>query len=202
MSKLLISFDLDDTLICYSGQTPREPERVPWVLRRWLGEPLRAGTLELMQALSRDGWTIAVYTTSGRSERRIRNWLRWYGVRPALVVNQSRHVRALCDAGIVHGPTKLPSLFGVDLHVDDSVGVALEGRRFGFRVLVVRPDDPNWSRAVLQAARRVADALQVVHPSDGGGANAHEAFYRALLPAHSAHRRIDVPAGRRWPKAG
>lgn len=165
MLRLLISFDLDDTLICYGGKSPREPERVPWFLRRWLGEPLRAGTLELMQTLSREGWSIAVYTTSGRSERRIRRWLRWYGVRPALVVNQPRHLRALREAGIVHGPTKLPSLFGISLHVDDSEGVALEGRRYGFHVLVVRPDDPGWSRTVLQAARCRVAAAQDAGPS-------------------------------------
>lgn len=36
----IISFDLDDTLICYQPGTPREPNRVPRLLRPWFREPL------------------------------------------------------------------------------------------------------------------------------------------------------------------
>ena len=48
-------------------------------------------------------------------------------------------------------PSKLPPAFGIDLHVDDSEGVRLEGVRHGFRVVVVRPDDQHWTRRVLDA---------------------------------------------------
>jgi hypothetical protein len=40
------------------------------------------------------------------------------------------------------------------MHVDDSDGVRLEGRRHGFRVVVVSPDDADWTRKVLAAAGR------------------------------------------------
>jgi hypothetical protein len=149
----VISFDLDDTLICYQSATPREPVRVPWPLRAWFREPLRAGTAQLMRQLLADGWQVAVYTTSHRSPRYIGWFLRFHGVRVALVVNQRAHERALARAGIVRGPSKLPRLFGIRLHVDDSEGVADEGREFGFDVVVVRPDDPDWTSAVLAAAR-------------------------------------------------
>ena len=38
-----ISFDLDDTLICYQSSVPKEKNRIPWLLRRWLTEPFAAG---------------------------------------------------------------------------------------------------------------------------------------------------------------
>jgi hypothetical protein len=149
----LISFDLDDTLICYHPATPREPVRVPWPLHPWFREPLRAGTADLMRELLADGWKIAVYTTSHRSSRYVAWLLRFHGVRVSLVVNQRAHERALARAGMTRGPSKLPRLFGIRLHVDDSDGVAEEGMEYGFDVVVVRPDDGEWARNVLAAAR-------------------------------------------------
>ncbi len=79
----LISFDLDDTLICYHPATPREPVRVPWPLRPWFREPLRFGTADLMLELISEGWQIAVYTTSRRSPTLVGWFLRFHGVRDA-----------------------------------------------------------------------------------------------------------------------
>jgi hypothetical protein len=151
----LISFDLDDTLICYAASVPRERNPVPWPLRRWFREPVRQGTRQLLRALTSEGWRIAVYTTSGRGIRSVAWLLSMYGTRPAFVVNQRVHQRAVAQAGLSRPPSKLPSLFGIHLHVDDSDGVAEEGRRFGFPVVVVRPDDRDWTGQVLNAARRL-----------------------------------------------
>jgi hypothetical protein len=49
------------------------------------------------------------------------------------------------------GPSKYPPAFGIDLHVDDSEGVAEEGRRHHFGVVVVSPQDPEWTATVLAA---------------------------------------------------
>lgn len=150
---MLISFDLDDTLICYGESVPREPNPVPWPLRYWRREPVRAGTRQLLRTLTAEGWRIAVYTTSFRSPRSIARLLRAYGARPEVIVNQSLHRAAVERAGLRCAPTKLPSLFGIHLHVDDSEGVAEEGRRHGFPVVLVRPDDAQWTKTVLDAAR-------------------------------------------------
>lgn len=48
-------------------------------------------------------------------------------------------------------PSKFPLAFGIDLHIDDSEGVRMEGEAHGFRVLVVRPDDERWTLRVLDA---------------------------------------------------
>ena len=52
----------------------------------------------------------------------------------------------------LRGPSKYPPAFAIDLHVDDSEGVRLEGQRHGFAFVVVSPEDPDWTARVLDAA--------------------------------------------------
>ena len=150
-----ISFDVDDTLICYGPDTPREPNRVPWILRPLFREPLRWGSVSLMRQLVREGWEICIYTTSHRSPAYLRWLLRFHGIRVRTVVNQYGHKRMLAQHGLRARPSKFPRAFGIDLHVDDSEGVAEEGRVFGFQVVVVSPDDRRWTERVIEAARRM-----------------------------------------------
>ncbi len=145
-----ISFDLDDTLICYQPGTPCEP-RPAWYWRLLVPrEPLRAGARELLQTLCARGWELWVYTTSHRSRGSVRRWLRAHGVRVAGVINQDVHDRRLREA--TGRPSKNPRAFGIDLHVDDSDGVRVEGERHDFRVVVVAPGDGDWAEKVLAAA--------------------------------------------------
>jgi hypothetical protein len=143
-----VSFDIDDTLVC-STAVPAEPPLGRW-RRLWYSERLRAGTRALMNELTRRRCEVWLYTTSYRSPRYLRGWFRCLGVPIAGVVNQARHDRVVGRLG----PSKYPPAFGIDLHVDDSEGVALEGRRHGFAVVVVSPDDPEWSARILEAVDR------------------------------------------------
>jgi hypothetical protein len=147
-----ISFDLDDTLICYQPGALYEPNRVPRLVRWWVREPLRLGAVELLRGLAADEHELWVYTTSYRDPFAVRWWLRFHGVRVRYVVNQYRHDRTIGRGG----PSKDPGRFGIDLHVDDSWGVWVEGRRYGFRVLVVHPDDADWVAKVRGAVAAVA----------------------------------------------
>lgn len=153
---MLISFDLDDTLICYDPNVPREPNRVTHGWRWKYREPMRAGTVELLSRLVTSGHTLAVYTTSQRPVRGIRRWFDFYGIPLHLVVNQKSHPQKQVSTGHSpdYFPSKHPDLFGIDLHVDDAEGVAREDQRFGFRVLVVDPSDLDWHRKVLVAVER------------------------------------------------
>lgn len=148
-----ISFDLDDTLICYQPHVPREPPLGVWA--RWLvrDEPLRLGARQLLNELRGDGHEIWIYTTSFRPPASVRWWLRLHGVRIDEVINEQAHERQVRRANCHPAPSKHPRLFGIDLHVDDSLGVKEEGDRFGFRVVVISPDDPHWTAAVLDALR-------------------------------------------------
>lgn len=147
-----ISFDIDDTLILHGPDAPAEPGRFPAVIQRWLAWPLRRGTRSLMRELRRQRWEIWIYTSSGRTSFEIRRWLWMHGIRVDGVVNEERHRCEMERRGMMRPPTKYPPAFGIDLHVDDSEGVRMEGEEHGFRVVVVSPQDPDWARKVLEAA--------------------------------------------------
>jgi hypothetical protein len=149
-----IAFDLDDTLIPCGSAFAVEP---PPLLARLLGaEPLRLGAAGLLRGLRRQGCQLWVYTTSLRSPLAVWTQFLAYGVRLAGIVNSQRHVRRLGRGRPDHRDvSKYPPAFGIDLLIDDSPGVELEGRRFPFSVLRVRPDDPDWADAVRAAVRLV-----------------------------------------------
>lgn len=150
-----ISFDLDDTLICYGDGFPCEP-RLP-LYWRWLvkDEPLRQGARTLMRQLCQRGCEIWIYTTSYRSPGGVAWWLRLHGIRVGKVINQFIHERHNRPGGGYYPPSKNPRRFGIDLHVDDSEGVRMEGEEHGFDVVVVSPTDLNWTDRVLQAVSAI-----------------------------------------------
>ncbi|WP_240326848.1 MULTISPECIES: HAD family hydrolase [Pseudomonas] len=162
--RVRISFDIDDTLACLPEHSPTEHSKLPDCVHRWLGEPLRRGTRELMRDLRRQGYSIWIYTSSGRSPAYIRRWLLLYGIRVDGVVNSDRHQQVLAAKGVEKGPSKLPSAFDIDLHVDDSEGVGIEGDDHGFRVVVVCPKDGDWTHKVMAAAAAVQAQLAWQQP--------------------------------------
>lgn len=152
----VISFDLDDTLICDRAATPQEP-RISWFWRTLSrNEPMRLGACELFAELRKRGWKTAIYTTSYRKVGSIRRWLRAHGiVGVKLVVNQVSHIKMQSRLGLISTPSKNPLWFGIDLHVDDSTGVRAEGYALGFSVVVIEPDDLDWAKKVLDAVKAV-----------------------------------------------
>ena len=155
-----ISFDIDDTLVCLQPDVPQEEERLPWLFRPWFPETLRLGTVELMRQLTSEGWDIAVYTTSYRKPRYLKWLFRFYRVRLCLVVNQTLHAQV-----VGRYPSKNPSCFGMDIHVDDSERVYEEGREFGFHVIVVSTQDLCWGDHVLEECRKFASANNSMQPA-------------------------------------
>lgn len=144
-----ISFDLDDTLICSDPSTPREKAGI--LTRMFFREALRKGTIDLIHQLRGSGHSVWLYTSSFRSEMYLKCFSRLYGIRIDGVVNQERH-----NAALVHFPagrdcSKYPPAFAIDLHIDDSIGVCMEGERRGFKVLVVNKNDSDWCQHVLKA---------------------------------------------------
>jgi hypothetical protein len=131
-----------------------EADRVPWVLRLWLNEPLRAGTITLFTELHYCGHEIWIYTSSYRHPLLVKLWLRYYGIRVAHVINKQIHDRANRLQTSPVRASENPNLFGIDLHMDDSLGVKMEGERYGFRVLVIEPTDRAWVDKILQAVDR------------------------------------------------
>ena len=143
---MIISFDIDNTLIPYSNEF--EVERMTLFSRLFKAEPIRKGTIELFKVLEERGHQIWIYTTSFRTKFNLNKTIKLYGLNPSNIINQNQNQKILlyhrCNA------SKNPGLFGIDVHIDDSKGVEIEGRNYGFKTIIVNPDDPEWAIKILK----------------------------------------------------
>lgn len=71
-----------------------------------------------------------------------------YGIRLDKVINQQVHNQFV---RIPSKPSKYPPAFNIDLHIDDSKGVEMEGNHFNFRTVIISEDNLNWTNDVLAA---------------------------------------------------
>lgn len=151
---MLITFDIDDTIRLHGSSKPSEKPLFTWVARLLYREPIRHGFIQLCQDLRIQGCRLGIYTTSSRTVGYIRRWLWCYGFSPDLIVNAEIHEAAL-SGRFERGrpPSKHPGLFVVDLHIDDSTGVAIEAERFGFRAIIIDPENLDWGATVLDQIR-------------------------------------------------
>lgn len=154
--QLRIAFDLDGTLVPDGRRLEPGLERpsipVQWIFR----ERLRAGTPALLRDLHREGHELWIYTTSLRSETYIRWWFRMAGAPIRGVVNHDRHRWRISALGLGRPPSKHPPSFGIDLLIDDSAGVAAEGREHGFHVVEIDPRDADWASNVRVAVSELS----------------------------------------------
>ena len=134
-----IAFDLDNTLIRNDFDFPLAQAVRPFFYRLLQTESLRLGVRELVAFCRQQGWEVWIYTTSYRSPFYIRKLLWVYGLRADGIVNQTRHNKHVRVRSTKHPPT-----FGIDVLIDDSRGVQLEGQRFGFHVIQVDPANADW----------------------------------------------------------
>jgi len=143
---MIISFDLDDTLI--PGTKQFETSARSFLQKLWKVEKLRTGTIELMKACQEKGHKVYVYTTSYRSPRRIWWMFYLYGIKLDKVINQQVHNQVV---RMPAKPSKYPPAFKIDLHIDDSKGVEMEGEKYNFRTIIVNENNPNWAAEILAA---------------------------------------------------
>lgn len=137
-----ISFDLDDTLIPTSVNFETEKRNI---IQRLFGiEKLRKGTKTLFKEIEKNN-EIYIYTTSFRTISRIYLMFLSYGIFPKKVINQNIHKR-----NVNKSVSKYPPEFGIDIHVDDSEGVKIEGERFGFKTIIISKEDKNWGENILK----------------------------------------------------
>lgn len=143
---LTISFDLDDTLI--PGMNHFETESLTLFQRIRGIEKIRVGTIDLMTILQQQGHKVFIYTTSLRPIHKIRQTFATYGLRPDKIINRQEHEKALPNNYNVY--SKYPPAFGIDVHVDDSEGVAIEGVRYNFKTIIIAGDNVTWADFVLK----------------------------------------------------
>lgn len=126
--------------------------------------PLRQGATRLFAELRARSCEVWIYTTSFREPRSISRWLWAYDCGVDGVVNQQRHDHEHRNHPKGSVPTKNPATFGIQLHVDDSDGVLVEGTKHGFSVVVVSQDDTGWVETILSRVD------QMLKANDGGAA--------------------------------
>lgn len=155
---MIVSFDLDDTLFV-SEKTHKVEPALRFPLCLIYRERLRAGTIALMKNIRAQHIGLWVYTTSYRSERYIRGLFRCYGIRLDKVINGETHAREVQAERTEGMPSKYPSKYRIDLHVDDDVSVLENGRLYGFRVHLVGAQDDLWAEQIQKEIDRIR-ALQ------------------------------------------
>ncbi len=144
-----ISFDLDDTLLINPEKIQAEPElKFPFSV--FYPDRLRAGTVSLMQYLHDHEIEVWIYTTSFRSERYIRNLFRLYHIRIDEVVNGERHAREVQGNKAEAMPSKYPSHYRIDLHIDDDISVLENGKYYGFQVYLIQEQDRLWTEKIIE----------------------------------------------------
>lgn len=149
-----ISFDLDDTLILTDKNAVYEAPKKR-IRAFFYKEKLRKGIRSLCEELEAIGFDICVYTTSERSISYIKNLFGVYGIKLSKIINQKVHKEFVQGARKEVMPSKVPSKFGIDLHVDDDISVKQNGIQFGFNVLIISKEDEDWCFKVLNEAKRI-----------------------------------------------
>lgn len=143
---MTISFDLDDTLIPGTKRFETEKQTI---IQKLLGvEEIRLGTIELFKSLRNKGHVIYIYTTSFRSATKIKLTFFSYGIPVDTAINQQRHDKELRENK--NRTSKYPPAFNIDVHIDDSPGLKIEGERFNFKTIIVDEKDRNWGRTILE----------------------------------------------------
>ncbi len=138
-----IAFDLDDTLIPCRFSFPTELPKRSFFARLFSHELLRQGTTAVFELCRQQNCQIWIYTTSYRSPFYIRRLFWLYGIRVDGIFNQAIHKRRVSVRC-----TKYPPAFGIDLLVDESKGVEMEGKRYRFETLCINPSDENWVQII------------------------------------------------------
>lgn len=148
---MIISFDIDNTLIPYSDEF--ETEQRTFFSKLLGAEPIRKGSVQLFKTLENKGHQIWIYTTSYRSPRSLKKTFKCYGLNPSRIINESINRKLLDSKNCT--ASKNPKLFGIDLHIDDSKGVEQEGLKYGFKTIIVHPNDTGWVNKITLAVEGV-----------------------------------------------
>ena len=137
-----ISFDIDDTIILSDKSKNKSTND-----KLLSGEVLREGTIGLLKDLQNEH-EIWLYTTSFRSPTLTKFFFRLKGVKIIRVINQDEHMQLLKEINCKTSPTKLPNHYDIDLHIDDSKGVVIEGEKYGYSVLRIDPQNDDWTTKI------------------------------------------------------
>jgi len=143
-----ISFDLDETLFIDPKKNDIETE-FGYIWKHIYKERLRKGTIDLFKYLKINKHEIWIYTTSFRSLSYIKRYFKKYGLILDGIVNGQIHQEKVQMNKIEIQPSKFPSKFRIDLHIDDDPSVKANGDILGFKVIILKEDDRNWKDKII-----------------------------------------------------
>ncbi len=151
---MIVSFDLDDTLFVSDKTFKTEPP-LKFPMHIIYKERLRLGTAALMNYIRKQNIKLWIYTTSYRSERYIRGLFKCYGIKLDNVINGEKHAKEV-QANHADGmPSKYPSKYRIDLHIDDDISVLQNGKIYGFNVFLVGQQDDEWAEKIKKEIERI-----------------------------------------------
>ncbi|OJJ20003.1 hypothetical protein BKI52_16135 [marine bacterium AO1-C] len=142
-----IAFDLDDTLLSPINEFPYEVFPPPRLIKLLGFEPLRIATKNLFKNLKANEIEVWIYTSSFRNKFYIKQLFWLYGIRLDGIINGAIHKQRLKN--MQDKPSKFPPAFGIDLLVDNSEGVKMEGQKYRFNVIHIKPQDQLWNQKVI-----------------------------------------------------
>jgi len=151
---MIVSFDLDDTLFVDPATVETE-NALKFPYSRRYKEGLRLGTVELLSKIRNSDIKLWIYTTSFRSEKYIRALFKHYGIKLDNVINGDRHQKDVQKDKREPMPSKYPSYYRIDLHVDDDISVLQNGRIYGFKVYLLKGNDSNWHIALWNEIEKI-----------------------------------------------
>ena len=142
---MIISFDLDNTLIPYHEEFTVYDKTFLHKITNT--ESIRIGTKTIFNELKNRDCEIWIYTTSYRSIFTIKKIFWFHGLKPKKIINETVNQKKLksinCKA------SKNPKAFGIDIHIDDSLGVKMEGEKLGFKTIILKTIDYDWVNTIL-----------------------------------------------------
>lgn len=155
-----IAFDLDGTLVKEDEDFPLETI----VNKHLSNECLRKGICQLFQQLLQANHEPWVYTISFRSKEQIIRLFQKYNLELPGVINYTVHTNAYPDfKGIFRGLYKYPPAFKVDLLVDNLPAIAKEGIEYNFDVIIIKPEDDQWTEKVLRKVEALNHQKNIKH---------------------------------------
>lgn len=161
MSRMRVSFDLDEVLFVNPATHKTEPElKFPFNLI--FRERLRLGTTSLIPRLQEMGFDVWIYTSSYRSQRYISSLFRLYGIRLDGIVNAQRHEQEVQAGRSEILPQKMPSRYRITLHIDDEAIIATAGKAYGFEVFQLNAQDDEWEQKIVDRVLALQKREQLI----------------------------------------
>lgn len=154
---LVISFDLDGTLLCGGLPSLEDPDAPPLVSPSGVREDrLRLGARSLLRGLIDKGCRVWIYTESMRGRTPMQEWFATLDITVDGIVNKSIHESAWAEQGFpVRCPRKYPPWFGIDVHVDNDPEVASECAEHGCPIILIDSTEIDFEGAVRGELRRM-----------------------------------------------